>query len=285
MTYLLTGVTGRLGRAVLDELLTQVAPTEVVVTVRNMKQAQPFLDLGVTVRQADFTQPDGLVAAFSGIDRLLLISSQPSPTYSRLQQHTNAIMAAKQAGVPYIAYTSIANASNSNAILAPDHAQTEQVLADSGLAYTTIRNNWYLENELAVLEQARADRRLVHAAGQGQVGWALIAEYAAGIVAVLLSEQPKAVYEFGGALHTYEDLAKALETVVQTPITVETVSVADYQVALSQQGVDAASAQFAAGIQNDIQQGALEVPTDDLAQLLKQPLVSLEEGIARILPQ
>jgi NAD(P)H dehydrogenase (quinone) len=283
MTYLITGVTGRLGRAVLDHLLTEVSPEEIVVTVRDMSKATPFLALGVTVRQADFTQPNSLVTAFADIDKLLLISSQPSPEYSRLQQHQNAIEAAQKAGVPYIAYTSIANASASTSILAPDHAQTEQILADSGIAYTTIRNNWYLENELGVLTQARENSTLVHGAANGRVGWALIDEYAAGIVAVLLHDQPKRIYEFSGSLLSYAELAQAFTKATGDQITVQPLAPEDYQAYLIAQGMDEASASFTSALHQDIAQGALDFPADDLAQVLHKPLLPLTQAIKRVM--
>ena len=51
----------------------------------------------------------------------------------------------------YIAYTSFGRATESTSPLAADHRFTEQLIEESGIAHTFLRNNWYLENEAAFL--------------------------------------------------------------------------------------------------------------------------------------
>jgi len=81
------------------------------------------------------------------VDKLLLISS--SEVGQRAVQHRNVINAAKAAGVKFIAYTSLLHADTSPLGLAAEHIETEQMLADSGIAYALLRNGWYTENYLA----------------------------------------------------------------------------------------------------------------------------------------
>ncbi len=49
----------------------------------------------------------------------------------------------------FIAYTSLLHADTSPLGLAAEHIETEQMLADSGIAYALLRNGWYTENYLA----------------------------------------------------------------------------------------------------------------------------------------
>ena len=60
---------------------------------------------GVTVRVADYDQPESYGKALQGVDKLLLISS--SAVGQRVPQHATVIEAAKASGVKLIAYTSI----------------------------------------------------------------------------------------------------------------------------------------------------------------------------------
>ena len=89
-------------------------------------------------RRADFDDPDGLVAAFDGARRLLLISTDVvSGDGYRVVQHTNAIRAASRAGVEYVVYTSLMGADRpGHPVGAPmaDHAATERALAETGVA-------------------------------------------------------------------------------------------------------------------------------------------------------
>lgn len=143
----LTGATGQLGHYVLQDLLNTVPASQIVAIVRNPAKAQALSQQGVVVRQADYSDEAALTAALQGVDKLLLISS--SEVGQRAVQHRNVINAAKAAGVKFIAYTSLLHADTSPLGLAAEHIETEQMLADSGIAYALLRNGWYTENYLA----------------------------------------------------------------------------------------------------------------------------------------
>ena len=109
----ITGATGQLGRLVIQALLRRVPASELVAAVRSPEKATDLAGLGVQVRQADYSQPATLAAAFKGADKLLLISS--SELGQRATQHRAVIDAAKAAGVGLIAYTSVLHADVSRA--------------------------------------------------------------------------------------------------------------------------------------------------------------------------
>lgn len=136
----LTGATGQLGHYVLQDLLNTVPASQIVAIVRNPAKAQALSQQGVVVRQADYSDEAALTAALQGVDKLLLISS--SEVGQRAVQHRNVINAAKAAGVKFIAYTSLLHADTSPLGLAAEHIETEQMLADSGIAYALLRNGW-----------------------------------------------------------------------------------------------------------------------------------------------
>ena len=91
-----TGATGRLGQLVIDGLLQRVPPAQIIAAVRTPAKAGSLIARGVTVRAADYNEPEQLKAAFTGADRVLLISSN-DPRQSVIQ-HTAVIDAARQAG-------------------------------------------------------------------------------------------------------------------------------------------------------------------------------------------
>src|SRR5262245_44573417 len=122
---LVAAASGQLGRLVVEVLLESLPASQIVAGVRNSDgdAAKAFAAKGVEVRKADYADPSSLTAAFSGIDKLLLISS--NAVGSRFSQHANAIAAAKQAGVKLIAYTSILHADTTPLGLSEEHKQTE----------------------------------------------------------------------------------------------------------------------------------------------------------------
>ena len=156
-TLLVTGAAGQLGRAVIRHLLTtlKVPAGSIIAATRKPEQLKDLAAQGVQVRAADFDDPQSLPAAFAGVGRMLLISTDrlDRPGY-RAEQHGRAIAAAEQAGVGHVVYTSMPKPDNSPLLIAPDHARTEAALRDSKLAgWTVLRNHWYFENLLMSLPQ------------------------------------------------------------------------------------------------------------------------------------
>ncbi len=96
----------------------------------------------MTVRYGDYDRPESLPAAFEGADRLLLISLHELG--HRVTQHKNAIDAAKAAGVRHIVYTSYIMVDPAcPSTVVPDHLRTHELLDDSGLDITYLRNGLY----------------------------------------------------------------------------------------------------------------------------------------------
>ena len=85
-----------------------------------------------------------------------------------------------------VAYTSIANADHSTNPLQPEHKATEDVLRASGLPFTILRDNWYLENYSAQLPQYLATGEVLGIDGTARIGAATRADMAAAIAAALL---------------------------------------------------------------------------------------------------
>ncbi len=105
---LVTGASGHLGRRVIEHLLTShgVPAREIIATTRNPAGLADLAAKGVEVRRADFDNATGLVQAFRGARRLLLISTDKVDVPGvRLRQHTGAVEAAARAGVLHVVYT------------------------------------------------------------------------------------------------------------------------------------------------------------------------------------
>lgn len=189
-----TGATGQLGRLVVEQLKTRVPAESLVALVRDPAKAA---DLGVEVRAADYDQPATLAAALAGVDVLLLISSDAIG--QRVAQHRNVIEAAKATGVKRIAYTSILRADDTPIGLGVEHRATEALIRESGLAYTLLRNGWYLENYAGAIAGALHAGALVGSADQGRISAAARADYADAAAIVLTSDGHEGqTYELAG---------------------------------------------------------------------------------------
>ncbi|WP_057743402.1 SDR family oxidoreductase [Liquorilactobacillus capillatus] len=279
MKYAVTGATGKFGRSVINYLVGQLEQGELVALVRNTAKAAQMLPQGVEIRQADYNDEKGLEQALGGIDRLLFISSLPSEEHSRQEQHFNVIEAAKKAGIKFIAYTSFPHADQAQSPLSADHKATEQALATSGLNYSLLRNNWYLENELDLIKGALTGQPFTYSAQNGRVGWALEREYAEGAARVLLSSQPKKIYEFSGQPLTFKELATAVAAVSVHQFEVLALDDNEYKKRLVHQGLPEQVAEVFIMIQTLIRNGELAHPSKDLEEVLGRQLMPLKKAI------
>lgn len=221
---LVSGASGHLGRLVIQNLLEsdKVAPSDIVAGSRDTAKLADLAAKGVETRRVDFDDAN-LAAAFSGIDRLLVISTDvlDRPGH-RIGQHRAAVAAAKDAGVGRIYYTSIINPETSLVSFAPDHAGTEQAIRESGLAYTIFRNAWYMENLFMSLPQALASGSWYTSAGQGRNAHAARGDIARAIAGALVSEgSTNAVYNLTGPVAlTTDEIAALTHEVTGKPLAV-----------------------------------------------------------------
>ncbi len=150
MRIAVTGATGNLGGLVIESLLERgVAASDIVAIARDEAKAADLAVKGITIGVASYEDESALTAAFEGVNRLVLVSG--SEVGKRLSQHTNIISAAKTAGIGFIAYTSLLNLETSELGLAPEHAATEKLLAQSGDDYTATLEAFGLPAEMAAM--------------------------------------------------------------------------------------------------------------------------------------
>jgi NAD(P)H dehydrogenase (quinone) len=285
MSVVVTGATGQLGRLVIESLLNRGVPAgEIVATGRSLDKIKDFADRGVRTVASDYNDPESLRAAFAGADKVLLISA--SDPGQRVAQHTNAIEAAKAAGVGQIVYTSIPRGEDSTLILAADHQATEAVLRESGIPFTLLRNSWYHENYTAQIPTFVERGVILGSAGDGQVSGATRADYAEAAAAVLTGDDHAGkVYELGGdEAFTQAELAAEISAQTGKTVTYQDVPVADYQKILLDAGLPEPVAALVADIDRGVAGNELLITTGDLSRLIGRPTTPLSAAVAAALP-
>ncbi|AKL19299.1 SDR family oxidoreductase [Citrobacter freundii] len=279
----ITGATGQLGQHVIESLLKTVPASQIVAIVRNPAKATALSQQGITVRQADYSDEAAFTTALQGIDKLLLISS--SEVGQRAPQHRNVINAAKAAHVKFIAYTSLLHADTSPLGLADEHVATEQMLAESGIAYALLRNGWYTENYLASAPAALEHGVFIGAADEGKIASATRADYAAAAARVI-SEDGHAgkTYELAGdAGWTLSQLAAELAKQSGKKVVYQNLSEADFAAALKGVGLPAGLADMLADSDTGASKGGLFDDSHTLSKLIGRPTTSLADSVKGIL--
>ena len=276
----ITGATGQLGRIVVDKLKNKTDASQIVALVRSPAKAA---DLGVAARAADYGDPQALASALAGIDTLLLISS--SEVGQRLAQHRNVIDAAVRAGVKRLVYTSLLHADTSPLSLAEEHLQTEQLIRASGLAFTILRNGWYMENHLSSAKAAVGAGALIGCAGEGRIAGATREDFAEAAAAVLTGTgHAGKTYELGGdEPYTLAQVAAEISRQAGKDVPYRDLGQAGYAAALEGVGLPGWLAQALAAWDADASRDALLDESRTLSALIGRPTTPLSAAVASAL--
>ena len=143
-TVLVTGATGQVGGAVLEELVRRGVQARAMV--RTEDRSDGLAARGVEAVVGDLERPKTLPGALSGAGRVFLMS-RDDPNQPEME--CALIEAAGRAGVGRIVKLSASGAApDSPVALMRRHAQAERILEASGLGYTILRPQLYMQNFL-----------------------------------------------------------------------------------------------------------------------------------------
>jgi uncharacterized protein YbjT (DUF2867 family) len=141
---LVTGATGRLGRAVLDLVIEEGRP---VRAMAHRSEAGAALPASVDVVTGDLTVPESLDAALQGVDVVFLVWTASTATapavIERLAAHTRRVVflsAPHQTPHPFFQQPNP---------MAAMHAEIERLLAAAGLETTILRPGMLASNALS----------------------------------------------------------------------------------------------------------------------------------------
>lgn len=186
-----TGATGYLGGLVARDLAEKGLPLRLLG--RSPERA-PRLP-GAQFLRASFGDVDAVVSALTGIDTVLMVSAAESA--DRLDQHLTFVRAAAAAGVRHVVYTSFEGAGpDATFTLARTHGATEEAIRRSGMAWTFLRDNFYLD----FVPHLAVDGVIAGPGGDGQAAFVARADVAAVASAVLLDPSAHAgqIYRLTG---------------------------------------------------------------------------------------
>jgi len=146
MTVLVIGATGNVGRPTVAALLAK--GVNVRALSRSAENLEKLTD-GVEGVIGDLESGDGLETACTGVERVFLITSNGE---TESQRGLNAVSAAQAAGVKHIIFLSVKGPDKDPAV--PHYRAklpVEQAMKDSGMDYTILRCNFFMQTDLSVI--------------------------------------------------------------------------------------------------------------------------------------
>jgi uncharacterized protein YbjT (DUF2867 family) len=227
-----TGSTGELGGRVVERLAALAATQRLIV--RDPKRVPSVA--GSVFAQASYEDGEAMRRALDGVKTLFMVSARES--LSRVAQHASAVDAAVAAGVERIVYLSFVNAApDATHTFARDHYRTEEHIRASGMGYTFLRPNLYLDRVPHFFD---SDGVMRGPGGEGQVAW-VSRDDVAGVAAAVLTRggHDGCTYDVTGpeAL-TLAQSALELEKVIGRPIGYEPQTIEEARAARAGTGAD-----------------------------------------------
>ena len=285
---LVTGATGHFGGLVIDSLIEKkVEPSQISALVRDSQKAESLKNRGVNLRIGNYEDFSSLKRAFEGVDQLLFISG--SEIKNRFEQHKNVVEAAKQAGVKHIVYTSYARNDKPEPSqlgdLAESHIQTEEKLKNSGVDYTILQNNLYLDFiPYFIGDKVLETQTILLPAENGKVSAGLRSEYAEATANVLRSEGHKnKVYRFTNTQSVnYSDIANMLSEITGKKINYVSPSLDEYVKTLSDAGIPTDFINLFGSFAVAQAKEELDVKSNDLEQFLGRKPTSFKDFLINV---
>lgn len=183
-TILLTGATGNIGTELTKLLIAQGVPFRAMVRDRAEKSAQALAaQSSVEVVEGDFNQPATVAAALSGIERAFLLTNSSEQAE---QQQLNFVAQARQAGVRHLVKQSQWAASADSPVrFLRYHAAVEAAIRTSGLTYTFLRPNLFMQGLLGFKDSIIHQGKFFAAIGEAKISAVDVRDIAAAAAAAL----------------------------------------------------------------------------------------------------
>ena len=143
-TILVTGATGTLGSEVVKQLSGNKSDTKIKAAVHSVENTKKVQYENVEAVQIDYDKPESLSLAFKDVTKLFLLT-HPSP--KSVEYESNLLNEAKKSGVRYIVKQSVMGADlNADVEIMRLHRQAEQIIEESGIPFTFLRPNEFMQN-------------------------------------------------------------------------------------------------------------------------------------------
>jgi NAD(P)H dehydrogenase (quinone) len=279
---LVTGATGKLGTAVIANLLKKISANQIAALVRDESKAAALKEQGVNIRIGSYDDRTSLDKAMQGIEKVLLIAGTDED--NRLRQHQNVVDAAKKAGVQCIAYTSRALKDRTTLAnkLMNGHFQTEDYIKACGLEYMIFRNILYMDTIGQFVGGAKVfDTGINLPTGQGRVPFALRSEMGEAIAHALLeSGGGNRIYNLtGNEAYSFDDVAATLSDLSGKKVSYTPADRSVFAAQMKDRGTPELMVQRIVGFLTDIKNGQEADVSNDLENLLCRSPASLKQGL------
>jgi len=191
-TILVTGATGTVGSEVVKHLLAASSSDHNIIraAVHSQNKADNLRhddNNKVEIVNIDYNKPETLADALNNVDKLFLLTL-PAPNIVR-DASSSVVKVAKKNGIKYIVKLSVMGADlEPGTTIGRLHRQEEKIIEESGIPYTFLRPNGFMQNFVRAGQIIRNQNAFYLPPGDARVSFVDVRDIAAVAVEVLLSK-------------------------------------------------------------------------------------------------
>ncbi len=260
-----TGAGGTLSREVIRQLARRNASLR--AGYFSPKAADAARATGLQAVIMDYNQPDTLRAAFLGCETVFLLGPN---ALNQTELELNAVEAARAAGVRHIVKQSVMAAAEESYSLARIHRPVERAIEASGIAWTFLRPNSFMQNTVTFMAPTiKREGAFYSASSDARISHVDVRDIAAVAVNVLTEprHQGKAYTLSGPEALTYDDMANELSQVLGRAISHINLPAADLRAGMLAEGMPEALADRMLDLERYFRENRAGLITDDVRQV------------------
>jgi uncharacterized protein YbjT (DUF2867 family) len=271
---IVTGAGGTVGGEVVRQL--QSAGAAFRGAYHSESKAVAARAQGIDAVALDFNEPESLDAAFRGADKLFLLSGGAN----QVEQESNAVEAAKRAGVKHIVKLSVIGAGEESFSFAKMHRAAEKAVEASGIAWTFLRPNGFMQNmENYSLPTIKSQNAFYSSVGDSKVAHVDVRDIAAVAVKALTEpgHESKAYTLTGPSAVSNHEIAQKLSESSGRSINYVDLSDADLRQGLIGSGMPDGYADAYLDLMRFYRSGDAAVVSDDIRRVTGREPIAFEQ--------
>jgi uncharacterized protein YbjT (DUF2867 family) len=271
---ILITTSGKVGSEAARLLAQRDEPVRVLV--RDQEKAAALAQAGVELVEGDLEVPASIDKAMDGVSAVVLVS----PAIPA--QELSVVDSAVRAGVGHVVKITSKASADSPIARRRNQTEIENGLIASGLGYTLLRNNAYMQNFLMLAPAIARTGGFGSSAGDGRVGLIDARDVAAVAAQIAVSPAPhagKTYWPTGPERLSYADAAAVLSKVLGRPVVFRLMTFEEEKQAMIDAGVPEPVAGMNAQALSMVAEGDSDWVTDDVPAILGRPARTFEQFV------
>jgi len=276
---LVTGATGTNGRFIVQGL--RAAGARVRAMVQDPARAGDLQRAGAELAVADFDRPDTLDAALAGAERSLLLSAVDQRLVER---ETRFVERAKRAGLRHLVkFSAIGAHPAASFTFGRQHGAAERMIMDSGLTFTFVQPNFFMQNLLWSAEAIKTRGELASSLGSTAASHVDARDIGAVITTTLTDPVDRHAdcihLVTGPAALSFDQIAETFARVLGRPVRHQNLEDDQLRAGLLAAGQSEWQATALVELNTYARQGHASVVTDTIDRITGRPARPLEQWL------